>query len=607
MASSLRAGLLALLGAALLAPAAVAGAPTLSQKHRDPVYKFSMKMFQGFEPVPIEVGEEIVVCKYMDPKSKGNSRGTWDPSVAVVRVPKGSRAKDGGATTPGDAPLPEAVRRFLEQNKPDDAFDAAAQSLPLQDTNGLPKKDFKAIASRDKVPGKLWAFETPSYRGNSPENRLFVVIATFEKDEIEYGLRMYCGGALRKSYEQRFVDIADSFKFFDDKAEDVETLDVLEGVNITAKRRSDIEKGMVKGWDVIVSPKKNYIIIYNTANNRNNLLAKVIADRMEKIRAQVYEVQFPPAAPITAVSICRVCKDAREYHAYGGPGGSAGYWSSGTEELVFYDWSPNTQPDDNTFSVLYHEAFHQYIYYSVGSVAPHSWFNEGHGDYYAGAKTVGSKFKIVVSPFLRDQRVGFVQAAIRQGPREFSMRKDPESGRERKVYTGNAGYTPLEDLVKFSQGEYYAYPMVSYSQGWSLIYFLREVVPQDKKMNEKWGRILSTYFDVLKREVNRETPLNPGGGDGDGEGGDSKPTPPEPPPTSPPEGDPPPPPPTGGDDGEGEDGDGGEKGPPLGVPMGPFFGRGSDAALEKAVAEAFKGVDWAEFEEAWKKATLHVK
>jgi hypothetical protein len=126
-------------------------------------------------------------------------------------------------------------------------------------------------------------------------------------------------------------------------------------------------------------------------------------------------------------------------------------------------------------------------------------------------------------------------------------------------------------------------------------------------MNEKWGRILSTYFDVLKREVNRETPLNPGGGDGDGEGGDSKPTPPEPPPTSPPEGDPPPPPPTGGDDGEGEDGDGGEKGPPLGVPMGPFFGRGSDAALEKAVAEAFKGVDWAEFEEAWKKATLHVK
>ena len=43
----------------------------------------------------------------------------------------------------------------------------------------------------------------------------------------------------------------------------------------------------------------------------------------------------------------------------------------------------------DTLAVLYHEAFHQFIFYSVGEVAPHSWFNEGHGDYFSGADVVG--------------------------------------------------------------------------------------------------------------------------------------------------------------------------------------------------------------------------
>ena len=36
------------------------------------------------------------------------------------------------------------------------------------------------------------------------------------------------------------------------------------------------------------------------------------------------------------------------------------------------------------------------------------------------------------------------------------------------------------------------------------------------------------------------------------------------------------------------------------------FFRGSGAAKKKAVEEAFKGINWEEFEEAWKKATLKV-
>ena len=256
---------------------------------------------------------------------------------------------------------------------------------------------------------------------------------------------------------------------------------------------------------------------------------------------------------------------------------------------------------DDTLAVLYHEAFHQYIYYSVGNVAPHSWFNEGHGDYYAGAKYKGGKFKI--EPF--DWRVGTIKGAIVTGQRKVVKE---ENGR--RQYDGNGGYTPLPDFVRFTQGEYYSYPGICYAQGWSLIYFLREIVPKNKKYNEKWGHILQVYFDTLKGEVKLDKDFGgfrprPRKDDDDDDGDD-------------------------GDDGDDEDG-GGDEGPgdgsPPDTPPGdggdgggdpddpeaansaprPTGGFGPQAALDKAVNEAFKDVDWDEFEEAWREGTKRGK
>ena len=267
---------------------------------------------------------------------------------------------------------------------------------------------------------------------------------------------------------------------------------------------------MVAGWDVLVSPKKQYVIIYNTKNKTNTQLARELAERIEAIRAQVYEVQFPPSAPIDAVSIVRVCADRKEYADYGGPGGSAGYWNDDSEELVFYDASEAKKTDKDTLAVLYHEAFHQFIYYSVGEVAPHSWFNEGHGDYYAGARYQDKKFKI--RPF--DWRVGVIKNALPKGPRTVTETTPPfrigslDSGGTHYVEDlQSGGYTPLSTLVRMSQQEYYTDPGTHYAQGWSLVYFLREIVPANPKWNAKWGKILETYFKTLKEEVNKDKPL----------------------------------------------------------------------------------------------------
>jgi hypothetical protein len=578
----------ALAAVVLLAPTpAQAGAPVLSQKHRDPAHKFSLPYFKDWAPVPVETGEKYEVAKLCDSKSTGSRRGTTDPEIVVVRFVKDATRDK--VTTPSEGPPlpPELLRRL---RGPEDAFDAAMARFTFFLPEGvqLPKQAFKKIESKDKVPGRMWVLDLPS---QWPGETIFVTLAVFEKDGVEFAVRMACGGQLRKDFEKPFAEVAKKFMWFDEKAPEVESLDVLDGVNITAARRREIEKGMVKDWDVIVSPKKQYVVLYNNKRGENHALAKLIAERIEAIRAQIYEVQFPPATPITSVSICRVCKDAQEYHQYGGPGGSAGYWNSGTEELVFYDASESKKEDVDTLAVLYHEAFHQFIYYSVGEVAPHSWFNEGHGDYYAGAKYVNGKFKI--GPFA--WRVGLARNAIVEGPRPRTEVKDDKTGAV-QVQWGNTGYTPLKDLVAFSQNEYYSYMGVSYAQGWALIYFLREIVPANKKYAEKWGKILPTYFDTLKAGVNRPAPKEPPPAPEGPDAPKGKDEPPRPSPDAPSKpGDPPKP--------DGEPKPQGEPQPPQPVEVPRYYGRGDPKALENALAKAFEGIDWVEFEEAWKKAT----
>ncbi len=167
----------------------------------------------------------------------------------------------------------------------------------------------------------------------------------------------------------------------------------------------------------------------------------------------------------------RVCKDKAEYHKYGGPGGSAGYWSPGDEELVFYQDKRNKK---DSLRVLYHEAFHQYIHYAVGKVAPHSWFNEGHGDYFAGHNYKGRNFVADVFRW----RTGIISNAI-----------------------ARKSYVPLKDFLTYTQGQYYANPGLCYAQGWSLVYFLREVERRKiKKYKQYWG-LLDRYFAKIKANV----------------------------------------------------------------------------------------------------------
>jgi hypothetical protein len=572
------------LTALALVPAgvAVAGGEKL---YRDKANKFSCSFPDNWDPVPVEPGEDEIIAKFAEKNS--DAKGVYPTGVSIYRLGIGTKP----AVTSEDP-----FEKFKASQRSTDLVDLVNKHFKYQELTGsIDKAKGKAITSRDDVPGFVYVTEAkytdPKMADHYPVQ--FHLVAVWQKpgENVQYGMWFKCFDR-RKKFEPMFRAAVDSFRWFDDKAKDVTSLTVLDGVNITPAKRSEIERGLVKGWNVVVSTKKNYIVIYNTVNDRNNQLAKVIGERIEMIREQVYEKQFPPKKKIEDVCIVRVCGGRGEYAAYGGPGGSAGYWSPGTEELVFYDASPAKAIDDDTVSVLYHEAFHQYIYYSTGRVSPHSWFNEGHGDYYAGAKLVAGKF--VIKPF--NWRLGTIKNALRAGPSPVEG-----DGFDRTKH----GYTPLNRLTAFTQGEYYSYPDVCYAQGWSLIYFFREIVPKNPKWNAKWGKILETYFNVLQGSVKAPmvlpkpvTPPAPPPSDGPGMDAPSMddPMPGDPGmdgPTAPSMGDEPLP-------GEGTD--------PLpgGFTMPTDFGPGG-GDLKKALDEAFKGftaADWKELEDAWHDSIL---
>jgi hypothetical protein len=231
--------------------------------------------------------------------------------------------------------------------------------------------------------------------------------------------------------------------------------------------------GLPKGW--LHKRTDHYVIVYDkTVEFTTPGLVNRIANQLERIRAQVYEPLFPAARPITALSIVKVTQDYEQYRQYDAPEGSAGYWSWPSRELVFFC---NPTDFNVTLDVLNHEAFHQYIFYAVGQVSPHSWFNEGHGDFFAGYDLKEGKFL----------------------QRKFHWRQDRIKGA-----IENRTHVPLEKFLRFSQAEYYRRGGnksagedigQNYAQGWSLVWFLRTT------SDSRYAGILDRYFGKLKEEV----------------------------------------------------------------------------------------------------------
>ena len=199
-------------------------------------------------------------------------------------------------------------------------------------------------------------------------------------------------------------------------------------------------------------------------------------DRHLEAMRDYYETIFKPDHPITAVSIVRVCKNRDTYIGYGAPPTSGGYWSDRAHALVIYH---SKEVDQNeTFVVISHEAFHQYIFYFYGELDPHSWYNEGHGDYFGG---------VVMDPTGgRVQKIAPLDAT--HYPRLSTIREEVRKN----------SFVTLKKFMQWSQREYYGGEALDhYAQGWSIVYFLRNGHKEGAKVDPKWSRMLDEYLKNL--------------------------------------------------------------------------------------------------------------
>ena len=475
---------LTLVGTLFAFPSTVsAQAPKLARDYyEDPVdLGFKVKAIKDWEFVPPTPSERNLIGKYAPPNSqyiilKGDA--TLFLNVWMLKFDRREGKKK------GIADIDTWMKSRIDEGK------------GWRRTRTKPKD----ISGKVKVPARCLIFEGQSlYNMNGdPPEPIKAHVAMYElSDDLEVAIVGIGPGDKRKwrTYEKVYASMAKSFR----------TVEVERVVAATSRKdprsakREKLAMEAAKSEDWIFEETENYFII---SNNQDREFLDELKQRLEAIRA-VLERDYPfekarrrsrrkkddddPEANDRSVSVAdprvlsrtsvvRVFKDRKQYIQYGAPPSSAGYWYSVDEELVLYDDKQNAGRE-YTWGVLSHEAFHQYIFYFYGNLAPHSWYNEGTGDYY-----FGHQFKY--------KRFNLAEAKGRKSVIQQMIRED--------------NYVPLRDFVRWTKTQYYRNNELGlgggecYAQGWSLIYFLR--TGGDNKApgwDRSWGKILDKYLVTL--------------------------------------------------------------------------------------------------------------
>ncbi len=233
-------------------------------------------------------------------------------------------------------------------------------------------------------------------------------------------------------------------------------------------RRNAALGAQLSDWNVMKSPRGSYIIQYDTKPE----FARRVGKEMEQI-LMLYKKVIPSRKGIPSCRI-KVFDRKMDFHYYGAPMGAAAYWSPSQEEIVCYRFagrkvkhdsdehstvSEGDHPEEVTFHILYHEGFHQYMFYLMGrgrGVYVPSWLNEGVADYFFGGKwETSSRFTVGLNTW----RVAKIAEAVKADK-----------------------HVPLRKLIKYSQANYYTNASLCYAEGWALNYFfLKSDVAKKKR------------------------------------------------------------------------------------------------------------------------------
>jgi hypothetical protein len=450
-------------------------------EYEDKKHGYRIKILKDWTQTPSQPGEKIEVGKWKDDRD----RDFADMSIYRFVV-------SGAATTPGtedesaEADIPQIPAGW---GMPDNAKDYLS-ALVGRRAKQMTGKDFVLPEPKElkfgKIPGQLYEFEFENKRWRASST--FHLAAIVSNASEEYLL--LCSAPLNraKKLKQGLLYMIRSFRFPGDDFgdDDDEDEDNARGIVmgdpddlLDLEKRERIKKDLIGTWRYIDTP--HYIVIFNCDVG----LAKYIAKRCEYMRENAYEQVFPPVEPITECMVVRVCKEMDEYYHYGAPRGSAGYWASYKDELVFPDLAQSNKPDINTLGVMHHEGFHQYIYYALLKHNPPVWFNEGYAEYFfcVNFKSWNRKLKF-------DKRHPMRHSTVKNA-------------------LGQGKLIPIKDFIKLTQPQYYANSQLCYSQGWAFATWLKNIT-----RNKRYQEIPKIYFQEMQKAYLEAAKNDDGGGFG---------------------------------------------------------------------------------------------
>ena len=480
---------------------------------------FKISVPQKWDPIPPSPDDGNLIIKYVPKTNKAMQLGKSDMIDLSVWVLKFDRRKPAESAAPKGGP-----KKFVAREKDLDTWMTGHGLKGFKPVKGYPKE-----MEVNKVAATECVYSSTTMAND--EIRLYAMTYKLQPD-VDVVYAGWGPGDSRKwsKFENAFSEMARSFKTVEVKSGKPE---LAAGASLRDRKRAELVDLLSRtpGWKLYETP--NYFFV---SSNPDKAFLDELMGRIEAIRT-VYEQDYPAAkakelraqaaklhtgpaakpkkegggeesapegdpgsAPdqdkdkakdkgkedtgpelqdnseLARCSVVRVCKNADEYHSYGGPPQAAGHWDSNAQELVIYDDRANGGKGD-TWITLNHEAFHQYIYYFYGNIAPHSWYNEGTGDFYSGYIYKNGRFTLEKNPWRKET----IKEAIQ-----------------------NDKFVPLADLMRWDQPKYYGQNNLgaggaqNYAEGWSLIYFLRTGKKNKAKgWDPKWDNILEDYLRVL--------------------------------------------------------------------------------------------------------------
>jgi hypothetical protein len=219
----------------------------------------------------------------------------------------------------------------------------------------------------------------------------------------------------------------------------------------------------------------NFLILSNMKRGANVLVDKLKVD-LELLRG-VFMQCVPPSKPLNSVSVIRVFGTGEEYLRYlGGKEAdwTAGMWVPLKKELLIrpVDWGTKKNQRGEILETVYHESFHQYLFYVLDQVESSAWFNEGHADFFEAAKILNGKVEVGES----DEAARAIDQLMARD--EYDLRGLLHMPYH-KFYSGT-----MEGIHQH------------YASAWLLVYYLRKGAPLDKP--PRYAGILDKYVAALR-------------------------------------------------------------------------------------------------------------